>query len=330
MTIIKYINNNDYCLFQKSKFYLHVLVFKNNDYYYYEKALSKNNNKTYIIASKFLKTKNFKIEEIKLNNYDILYKLNLTLLNDEKQDHYCFISETFGDENYNTFCVYKNKSKIDSYIGQKKSLTFLITYFDYKIFSIIKESEELLTTWKNIDNINIVAKEINNHFSNKEILIYKRYIKYLFMLYNKYEFKDLYVNFNLFSNAKYIQKNMIRFYQYYDNFLGELFVKIINKLNIRLKNKNIIFFNYFKYYFNFLILQDYLDKNKIQNENVIIHSCIFLVEHIKDFLDNKNNYIINPHIILKEKMLLFIDENISKDKIKYFLNQRKKMKNTLL
>ena len=150
------------------------------------------------------------------------------------------------------------------------------------------------------------------------------------MLYNKYEFKDLYVNFNLFSNAKYIQKNMIRFYQYYDNFLGELFVKIINKLNIRLKNKNIIFFNYFKYYFNFLILQDYLDKNKIQNENVIIHSCIFLVEHIKDFLDNKNNYIINPHIILKEKMLLFIDENISKDKIKYFLNQRKKMKNTLL
>jgi hypothetical protein len=323
--IIKYKLGNNYCLVHKNKIFSYYLLYKNNKYHFYEKILNKYHNRTYDISTRLLGNKELEIEEIKIDNYKIFYKLNQTLLENKDEDHYCLMSETTGDNNYYTFVVYKNGKPIDCFKGQKHSITFLILYFDYKILSIPLKNKELLMNWQNVDYITKKIKDFKNIFTEKEIVFYKRYLKYVFYHYKKHKFEDIYVNFNLMTKSKDIKKAFVKNFNYYDNIIGDHFEKIVNKLD--LKDNFIYFYQYFKYYFALLIFLDYIDEHKIQNKNIILYSCVFLVEHIKDFLDKKNNYIISPYIILKEKMLLFIDENLPEEDRKRFLKITDKIKN---
>lgn len=321
--IIKYKLGSNYCLVHKNKIFTYYLLFKNQKYYFYEKILDKFYDKTYDIACKLLESKNIEVEEVKHDNYNVFYKLNRTLLENPNDEHYCLMSETSGDINYQTFVIYKDGKMIDAYKGQRHSVTFLVLYLDYKFLSISFANKDLLANWQNIDYITQKGKNFKSFFSQKEIIFYKRYLKYIFYYYQKIEFKDIFIDFNLITKSKDAKKTLVKNFIYYNSIFGDYFEKIINKLN--LNDKIIYFYQYFKYYFVILIFLDYLEKNKIKNKNVILYTCLFLIEHVQDFLDKKNNYIISPYIILKEKMLLFIDEELPEEDRKRFLKINKKI-----
>ena len=324
MKIIKYKQGNNYCLVHKNNFFSYFLLQKNNKYYYYEKILNKNYNKTHEIASRLLSNKNIEIDFIEIDTYEVLYKMCKFHLKNENEDHFCIITETLGNKEFITFRSYKNNKIVDTMRGLRHSATFLVPYFDYKMISLFPENTELLINWKDVYYNNSQSQHLIDIMSKKEIYFYKRYFRYLFHLYQKMEFTDLYVDFDFATKSKNLHKFFINLYEYYDKIIGVYFEKIIKKLD--LKDKFVYFYEYFKYYFPFLNIIFYLKEKEIKNQKVLIYSCAFLLEHAKTFLDDKNEYIINNAVILREKMLLFIDENISKTEIESFINDKEKIR----
>ena len=330
MIIIKHYNENNYCLVHKNKLFINMLVFYEKKFYYYEKIFSKNYNKISKIASKLLKDKNLKITHTDVNYYDLVYKMKKTLLKEKEEDFYYLMSETFCHDALETFCVYNNKEKIFSLKGEKYSSTFLVTYFDYKMNSILNSDENFIVDNLNLRDINKKSKKIKEYFTDKEINKYKRYINFLYNKYKKFNFNDLYIRFDFISNVSghEARKILIKSYEHYDQFFNEHIENIMKTIN--LGERLIFFYQYFKYYFTFLIFLDYIRENKIENKIIILFSCIFAVDHIKDFLYNKNNYIINYYFTLKEKLLLFFDENISNEERNELIkNDQKKNKKIL-
>lgn len=328
MTIIKYEQGNNYCLVQKNNYFLYFLLYKNNKFYYYEKILSKNKNKTNQIVKKFFNNKEIKTSEIKINVYEVLYKMCVFLLHQNEQ-HYCLISETFGDNNFISFQTYKDGFIVDKYYGVKNSASYLVAYFDYKIASLFPNNKDFLINFKDTRYNTKNSENILTIMTEKEISFYKRYFQYLFYLFKKMEFSDLYISFDLMTKMKNIKKFLIKTYEHYDAIIGKYFEKVIlniSKKNEKIKNNFFYFFSYFKYYFPFLNFIFYLKDNKIKNQTVILHSCIFSIKYIESFLDNNNNYIINHNVIMREKMLLFIDEKIKKEEIQMILNSDEKNK----
>lgn len=320
MIIIKYENKNDYCLVQKSTVFTYFLLYKNKKFYYYEKFLNNNFNKTYKICSRLLKEKNLKIEEIKINNFDVLNKMNNFIAN--KKIDYSIVSDTFCDNDLISFQVYKNNKKEDSLIGVKNSASFLVSYIDYKIFTIFPKNIEFLVNFKdskfNIEN----TKNLISILEKKELDLYKRYFKYLFHLYKKLEFEDIYINFNILFKIKNIKKILLSSYIHYDKILGKYIEKIIKNIltkKPKVKENLNYFISYFKYYFPFLNFLYYLEKNNIRDKKIVLSSCLFSIKYTESYLDDKNEYIINPYSVMKEKMLLFIDNNISEKEIKDIL-----------
>jgi hypothetical protein len=320
--IIKYSTEKNYCLVHKTRFFTYYLVYKNNKYGYYEKFLSKYYNKTYKICARILKNKNLMIEEVKIDSYEIFYKFNLFLLKNKHEEHYCIMSETLGDDKYKTYSVYKDGKEIKSFFGQRNSATFIISFFDYKIKTMNSFDEKFLNVYKNF-NFNNKDFQINKYFSEKEIFLYKRYIKRLHYFYKKHIFDDIYINFYLLNKSYDQNKIFMKIFDYYDKIFGDFFIKVINTL--KLKDRLVYFYQYFKYYFSFLILISYIDDNRIKDKTIILYCCVFTANRVKDFLDKKNNYIVNEYISLKEKTLLFIDNNIKDEERKeILLNNNKK------
>lgn len=326
MNVIKYVQDDNYCLVHKTQAFMYILLHKNNKFYYYEKISSKNTNKTYKICSRLLDKKKIEVQSIKVSDSEILYKMS-KFTNKNKSEDYYFICETFGDEKFNSFVVYKNDKIVSQYKNVKMSPTFLVSFFDYKIMCMFPEKREEMLDWKDVYSNNKKSQYLYELLTNKEIKKYKRYFKYLYYLYLKLDIKHLYINLDLIlnSNVSAFSRFFVKVYNYYDNFLGIYFEKIIKKLD--LKDKLIPFYTFFKYYFPFQSINYYINENKIKNENIVIYSCSFLLDHVKDFLDNKNNYIIINNIILKEKMLLFIDNKISENEINYYLNDSEQKRN---
>ena len=320
MTIIKYQNKEDYCLVQKTTVFTYFLLFKNKKFYYYENFLNSNFDKTYKICSRLLGEKEIKIKEIKINSFDVLNKMNNFVA--KKEAEYSIISDTFCDDDLVSFQVYKNNEKIDSLIGVKNSGSFLVSYIDYKIYTLFPKNIEFLVNFKDSKFNTENAKSLISILDKKEINLYKRYFKYLFHLYKKLEFDDLYINFNILFKIKNIKKILLSSYIYYDQIIGEYFEKIIKNILIKkptIKENLNYFISYFKYYFPFLNFLYYLEKNNIKNKKVVLCSCLFSIRYTESYLDDKNKYIINPYSVMKEKMLLFIDENITEKEIENIL-----------
>ena len=320
MTIIKYQNKEDYCLVQKTTVFTYFLLFKNKKFYYYENFLNSNFDKTYKICSRLLGEKEIKIKEIKINSFDVLNKMNNFVA--KKEAEYSIISDTFCDDDLVSFQVYKNNEKIDSLIGVKNSGSFLVSYIDYKIYTLFPKNIEFLVNFKDSKFNTENAKSLISILDKNEINLYKRYFKYLFHLYKKLEFDDLYINFNILFKIKNIKKILLSSYIYYDQIIGEYFEKIIKNILIKkptIKENLNYFISYFKYYFPFLNFLYYLEKNNIKNKKVVLCSCLFSIRYTESYLDDKNKYIINPYSVMKEKMLLFIDENITEKEIENIL-----------
>jgi hypothetical protein len=329
MTIIKYKQGNDYCFVQKNNNISYFLVKKNMKYYYYEKYFTTNYNKTYEIICRLFKTKILEIEKIEIDSYEVIYKMcKFLFLKNKNENHYCLISETFGNQNYISFQIYKNNKIIDKYQGVKYSASFLVAYFDYKMSTMFPNNEEFLINFKDTKYNIKQSENVISLLTEKELKKYERYCRYLFYFYIKFQYKDLYINFDSITK-KDIKKYLIKTYEYYDKIFGDLFEKIIlrliNKKEI-IKNNLNQFYTYFKYYFPFINFLYYLKNNNIKNNKILMHSCIFSLKHIKNFLNTDNSYYINDNVIMREKMLLFIDKNITNEDIELFMIDNEKTK----
>jgi hypothetical protein len=315
MKIIKYeTDSNDFCLIHKTKMFNYYLFFKNNNYYYYESVLKKKFMQTKRIASKILNKKIIKTYATEHDDFLVACAGNNFISEKINDFHIC--SETFGLNKYDTFCVFdKNLKNIKKIKGQKHSPTFIFSYILYK-FNL-----NLSLHFHSFSDFFI--KEVEEKDKKK----IKKYAGILYYKYQKYNFEDINIDSELIWNSldkRYLMKTFL----HYDNIINIDTVKIINHFNLEDKEKKLSYISYAMCYFSTLFFIDFIEKNKINNSNISIFSCLFKIKLCRFFLENNNNnnnnFFYSPFNSFKNG-LLFFTNTLYNDKFKLLKNKYEKI-----
>ena len=304
MKLLKYIkDDNNYCLVQKTRLYIHFLLCKENKYHYYFTFNLKNYNKTNKICNKFLKSNNLKVELKNHNSFDLMNQYN----NYVNKTDYNIIISIYGEENFDIVKIYQGEKELVSFKEINKSPTFIYGYvfhiFGYKYSATYHGA--------------LIEKYVNyykRHSNDKIHNLIIRYYKYLINHFIKYNF-NLRSNFELLEYCDVTFKNKYYMFLYLklDQIIKLNVNKILNKFKISTDEEK---FGYIYFYNNYLYdfyYQYYLKFISDKNKKISFTSCGFntplIYNKTKDIL-NYNNLILTK-LNFKKYILFFTEKHLN-------------------
>jgi hypothetical protein len=313
MRILKYINDeNNFCLVHKTKIFIYYLLFRDKQYYYFETYLKKNFQKTKEISGKLLKKEILKTEVLFFDDFIVSGKSNNFL--SQKINDYHIVTETFGNEEYVTFCLMdKNLNKIKEFKGQRYSPTFISSYILFKFnlnFSL---------------HLHSFMEYLIKDISEKDKLKLKKYSGILFYKYKKFIFDDIKVNFDLFWYSG-DERFIMNIFLYYDKIIKINKEKIISYFMLNDKEKKISYIYYAVCFFSSMFIIDFIKTNNIKNSKIAINSCLFKINICKKFLNDindTNEYYFSDLNNLKNGLIFFTDKKFF-EQIKLIKNKYEK------
>jgi len=305
MKVLKYIKDNDnYCYVQKTKIFIHYLLYTKNNFFYYFTLNPKNYSKTNLICKRFLKSNDLKIELSEYDSFDLINKYN----NYKYKTDYNIITSVYGEENFNVVKIFKKNQEIISFKEINKTPTFIYGYifhkFNYKYSATFHGAL--------IENY---ASYYKKHPENKIHLLIFRYYKYLTHKYIRYNF-NIRSNFELlqYCDKNFKDKYYFLIYSELDKLIKINKDKILKKFKINNENE---LFGYIYFYNNYLFdfyYQYYLQFIDDKKSNISMTACAFNTDKI---YNNAKDIMIYDILTLtklnfKKYLIFFIEERLNK------------------
>lgn len=284
---------DDYCTVHKTKMFIYYVLFKSSQYYYYESHTVRNYYKTKKVAERLLGNKIIDQFSQEHDDFEASYKAE-NYLSHRKNDYH-LITETFGNDGFITFCAFKDGKKIEQRKGQRHSPTFIFSYILFRFgFDMSTQYHSFCEP---------LIKDIPQRDKHR----LQKIAGVMFYKYQKLNFKDINVDFKYFMYSADF-KFLFKVFTYYDDVIKIDTQRIINFLGLTTEEKKLGYIYYAMCYFSSLFFINFIKKNKIENSNISINSCLFRVEVCKTFFNDSNSYFFSPLINLKNGWMLFTEQ----------------------